>query len=56
MYWQSKGLKNIEIAAALGVPADRVHRERYKAVVDLRRALGEFIRDQHRNKTWKKDR
>ncbi|MFI0220066.1 RNA polymerase sigma factor [Streptomyces lydicus] len=56
VYWQSKGLKDIEIAAALGIPADRVHRERHKAVVDLRRALGEFIRDQHRNKTWKKDR
>ncbi|MGW1787735.1 RNA polymerase sigma factor [Streptomyces tubercidicus] len=56
VYWQSQGLKDIEIAAALGIPADRVHRERHKAVVELRRALGEFIRDQHRNKTWKKDR
>ncbi|MFE6741868.1 RNA polymerase sigma factor [Streptomyces tubercidicus] len=56
VYWQSQGLKDIEIAAALGIPADRVHRERHKAVVELRWALGEFIRDQHRNKTWKKDR
>ncbi|MFG2097202.1 RNA polymerase sigma factor [Streptomyces sp. NPDC048612] len=53
---QSQGLSDIEIAAALGIPAGRVHRERHKAVVELRRALGEFIRDRHRNKTWKKDR
>ncbi|MFJ9472521.1 RNA polymerase sigma factor [Streptomyces caniferus] len=56
VYWQSQGLTDIEIVAALGIPADRVHRERHKAVVELRRALGEFIRDQHRNKTRKKDR
>ncbi|MGA5564734.1 RNA polymerase sigma factor [Streptomyces platensis] len=51
VYWQSQGLRDIEIAAALGVPAERVHRERHKAVVELRRALGDFIRDQHRNKS-----
>ncbi|MGW2918201.1 RNA polymerase sigma factor [Streptomyces angustmyceticus] len=56
VYLQSQGLSDIEIAAALGIPAGRVHRERHKAVVELRRALKEFIRDQHRNKTWKKDR
>ncbi|MCX4826016.1 sigma-70 family RNA polymerase sigma factor [Streptomyces sp. NBC_01142] len=55
---QSHGLTDIEIAAALGVRADRVHRERHKAVVELRTVLVKFIRDQHRNRTrcLKKDR
>ncbi|NBE55305.1 RNA polymerase sigma factor [Streptomyces boluensis] len=48
---QSLGLTDIEIAAALGMRADRVHHERHKAVVDLRRALGDFIRDRHRSRT-----
>ncbi|MGW9080692.1 RNA polymerase sigma factor [Streptomyces kronopolitis] len=56
VYWQSQGLNDIEISAALGIPAARVHRERHKAVVDLRRALVKFIRNQHRYKTWEKDR
>ncbi|MFM9373336.1 RNA polymerase sigma factor [Streptomyces sp. Da 82-17] len=46
---QSRGLTDIEIAAVLGMRADQVYRERHKAVVDLRRALVEFIRDRHRN-------
>ncbi|MCT9092499.1 sigma-70 family RNA polymerase sigma factor [Streptomyces sp. ASQP_92] len=47
---QSQGLTDIEIAAALGVGAARVHRERYNAVLDLRRALAEFIRHRHQKK------
>ncbi|MFC7307076.1 RNA polymerase sigma factor [Streptomyces monticola] len=55
---QSRGHTDLEIAAILGMRADQVYRERYKAVVDLRRALRDFIRDQHQNKTrcLKKDR
>ncbi len=47
---QSQGLTDMEIAAALGVGAARVHRERYNAVLDLRRALAEFIRHRHQKK------
>ncbi|MEV7617534.1 sigma-70 family RNA polymerase sigma factor [Streptomyces sp. NPDC089799] len=55
---QSQGLNDIEIAAALGIRADRLHRERHNAVVELRGALRAFIRDGHRKATgrWKKDR
>ncbi|MFF4583775.1 hypothetical protein ACFY15_36320 [Streptomyces sp. NPDC001373] len=55
---QSQGLDDIEIAAALGIRADRLHRERHNAVVELRGALGAFIRDGHRKASgrWKKDR
>ncbi|WP_405827208.1 MULTISPECIES: RNA polymerase sigma factor [unclassified Streptomyces] len=55
---QSQGLDDIEIAAALGIRSDRLHRERHNAVVELRDALGAFIRDGHRKTTQrrKKDR
>ncbi|THA49409.1 RNA polymerase sigma factor [Streptomyces sp. A1136] len=45
---QIQGLTDVEIAAALGIRADRLHRERHKAVVELRHALCAFIRDAHR--------
>ncbi|MEV6399212.1 sigma-70 family RNA polymerase sigma factor [Streptomyces sp. NPDC051907] len=48
---QSLGLTDVEIAASLGISADRVHRERHKAVVELRHALVKFVRNRHRNKT-----
>ncbi|WP_438295914.1 RNA polymerase sigma factor [Streptomyces sp. HUAS TT7] len=54
---QSQGLTDIEIAAALGIGAARVHRERYNAVIELRRALSAFIRHRHQKKTrLRKDR
>lgn len=51
VHLQSCGLTDVEIAAALGIRADRVHRERHKAVVELRCALVTFIRNRHRNRT-----
>ncbi|MEU9088203.1 hypothetical protein [Streptomyces sp. NPDC048357] len=55
---QSQGLDDIEIAAALGIRSDRLHRERHNAVVELRNVLGVFIRDGHQKPTQrrKKDR
>ncbi|MGW6862456.1 RNA polymerase sigma factor [Streptomyces xanthophaeus] len=55
---QSQGLDDVEIAAALGIRADRLHKERHNAVVELRDALRAFIRDGHRKSTrrLKKDR
>lgn len=56
---QSQGLSDGEIAASLGMRTDRLHRERYKAVLELRGALVAFIRDEHRKKATrcvKKDR
>ncbi|MEU7114606.1 sigma factor [Streptomyces sp. NPDC046182] len=55
---QSQGLSDGEIAASLGMRTDRLHRERYKAVLELRDALVAFIRDEHRKTTrcLKKDR
>ncbi|MDT9687194.1 sigma-70 family RNA polymerase sigma factor [Streptomyces sp. P9(2023)] len=55
---QSQGLSDVQIAASLGMRADRLHRERHKAVRELRDALDAFIRDEHRKTTrcLKKDR
>ncbi|MFG2639551.1 RNA polymerase sigma factor [Streptomyces sp. NPDC048370] len=55
---QSQGLSDVQIAASLGMRTDRLHRERHKAVAELRDALGAFIRDEHRRTTrcLKKDR
>ncbi|WP_406346891.1 RNA polymerase sigma factor [Streptomyces sp. NBC_00648] len=47
---QSKGLSDAEIAAALGIPARRIHNLRNKAIAYLRRKLTEHIRDGHRRK------
>ncbi|MGN9760171.1 RNA polymerase sigma factor [Streptomyces sp. SD31] len=55
---QSQGLDDTQISAALGITPDRIHRDRYAAVSELRSKLGKFIRDGHRKKTRrsKKDR
>ncbi|MEU4269891.1 sigma-70 family RNA polymerase sigma factor [Streptomyces sp. NPDC026092] len=55
---QSQGLSDVQIAASLGMRTDRLHKERHKAVTELRDALGAFIRDEHRRTTrcLKKDR
>jgi RNA polymerase sigma-70 factor (ECF subfamily) len=55
---QSQGLDDAQISAALGIAPDRIHRDRYAAVSELRSELGNFIRDGHRKKTSsaKKDR
>lgn len=55
---QSQGLSDVQIAASLGMRTDRLHRERHKAVRELRDALDVFIRDEHRKTTrcLKKDR
>jgi RNA polymerase sigma-70 factor (ECF subfamily) len=55
---QSQGLDDAQISAALGIARDRLHRDRYAAVSELRSKLGKFIRDGHRKKTRraKKDR
>ncbi|MFK8911810.1 RNA polymerase sigma factor [Streptomyces sp. YS-3] len=45
---QSKGLSDAEIAAALGIPARRIHNLRNKAIAYLRRKLTGHIRDGHR--------
>ncbi|MEV6002197.1 sigma factor [Streptomyces griseomycini] len=48
---QSQGLDDAQISAALGIAPDRIHRDRYAAVSELRSKLGSFIRDGHRKKT-----
>ncbi|MFD7978785.1 RNA polymerase sigma factor [Streptomyces sp. NPDC059071] len=55
---QSQGLDDAQISEVLGIGADRLHRDRYDAVSELRGELGKYIRDGHRNKTRrvKKDR
>ncbi|MEU6896231.1 hypothetical protein ABZ934_31705 [Streptomyces sp. NPDC046557] len=55
---QLQGLTYVEIAAALGIRTDRLHRERHNAVVELRHALKAFIRDAHRKSSGrgKRDR
>lgn len=55
---QSRGLTDVEIAAALGIPARRLHNLRNKAVEYLRRKLTGHIRDGHRKKksNGRKDR
>ncbi|KUL37255.1 hypothetical protein ADL12_18260 [Streptomyces regalis] len=55
---QSQGLDDAQISAALGIAPDRIHKDRYAAVSELRNELGKFIRDGHRKKTQraKKDR
>ncbi|MBJ6613929.1 sigma-70 family RNA polymerase sigma factor [Streptomyces sp. I4(2020)] len=55
---QSQGLDDVQISKALGIAPDRIHRDRYAAVSELRRELGKYIRDGHRKKTprAKKDR
>ncbi|MCK7627374.1 RNA polymerase sigma factor [Streptomyces sp. RS10V-4] len=45
---QSQGLDDAEIAAALGIPARRLHNLRNKAVAQLRSMLAGHIRDGHR--------
>ncbi|MFC8763362.1 RNA polymerase sigma factor [Streptomyces sp. NPDC057193] len=47
---QSQGLNDTQISKVLGIGADRVHRDRYMAVVELRGRLGGHIRDGHRKK------
>ncbi|MFD3567369.1 RNA polymerase sigma factor [Streptomyces sp. NPDC058667] len=47
---QSQGLNDTQISKVLGIGADRVHRDRYMAVVELRGRLGGYIRDGHRKK------
>lgn len=53
---QSKGLSDAEIAAALGIPARRIHNLRNKAIAYLRRKLTGHIRDGHRKLRARKDR
>ncbi|MDG4860020.1 sigma-70 family RNA polymerase sigma factor [Streptomyces sp. T-3] len=48
---QSRGMTDLEIATVLGMRADQVYRDRHKAVVELRRALADFIRGRHRSNT-----
>ncbi|WP_234358574.1 RNA polymerase sigma factor [Streptomyces sp. NRRL B-24085] len=45
---QSLGLDDAQISAVLGIARDRIHRDRYAAVSELRNELGTFIRDGHR--------
>jgi RNA polymerase sigma factor (sigma-70 family) len=45
---QSQGLDDAQIAASLGIAPDRIHRDRYAAVSELRSELSKFIRDGHR--------
>ncbi|QPK50970.1 hypothetical protein H4W23_40175 [Streptomyces gardneri] len=47
---QSQGLNDAQISKVLGIGADRVHRDRYMAVIELRGRLGGYIRDGHRKK------
>ncbi|WP_329625948.1 hypothetical protein OG357_38590 (plasmid) [Streptomyces sp. NBC_01255] len=47
---QSQGLNDTQISKVLGIGADRVHRDRYMAVIELRGRLGGYIRDGHRKK------
>ncbi|MFE9481334.1 RNA polymerase sigma factor [Streptomyces spororaveus] len=54
---QSQGLSDVEIAAALGIPATRLHRLRNKAIAHLRRKLTGHIREGQRRKSLgRKDR
>ncbi|MGW2016781.1 RNA polymerase sigma factor [Streptomyces sp. NPDC001927] len=57
---QSQGLNDNQISKVLGIGPDRVHRDRYDAVIELRGELGKYIRDGHRKKKTtrrvKKDR
>jgi RNA polymerase sigma factor (sigma-70 family) len=55
---QSQGLNDAQISAALVITPDRIHRDRYAAVSELRSELGKYIRDGHRKKAprTKKDR
>ncbi|PWJ05473.1 hypothetical protein DKG34_22170 [Streptomyces sp. NWU49] len=55
---QSQGLTDAQISELLGMVPDRIHRDRYAAVSELRSELGTLIRDGHRKKTRraKKDR
>ncbi|MGW7130121.1 RNA polymerase sigma factor [Streptomyces bobili] len=53
---QSQGLDDAQISATLGIAPDRIHRDRYAAVSELRSELGEFIRDGHRKKTQRAKR
>ncbi|MEU9298510.1 sigma factor [Streptomyces sp. NPDC048266] len=48
---QSQGLEDPEIAKALGIAADRLHKDRSAAVSELRSELGKHIRDGHRKQT-----
>lgn len=48
---QSQGLEDPEIAEALGIAADRLHKDRSAAVGELRSELGKHIRDGHQKQT-----
>ncbi|MFE5484102.1 RNA polymerase sigma factor [Streptomyces sp. NPDC056527] len=48
---QSQGLSDTQISKVLGIGTDRVHRDRYTALIELRGRLGGYIRDGHRKKT-----
>lgn len=57
VHLQSQGLDDAQISAALGIAADRIHRDRYAAVSELRSELSQFIRDGHKKtRRAKKDR
>ncbi|WP_327389011.1 RNA polymerase sigma factor [Streptomyces sp. NBC_01207] len=58
VHLQSLGLTDVEICAAMGIRTDRLYRERYNAVTELRETLATHIRDGHQKKTRheKKDR
>ncbi|MFH8254227.1 RNA polymerase sigma factor [Streptomyces roseolus] len=47
---QSQGLNDKQISKVLGIDADRIHRDRYMAVTELRGRLESYIRDAHRKK------
>ncbi|MBT2439969.1 sigma-70 family RNA polymerase sigma factor [Streptomyces sp. ISL-36] len=51
---QSQGLNDKQISKVLGIGTDRVHRDRYTALIELRGRLGGFIRDGHRKKTTRR--
>ncbi|MEU6482484.1 sigma-70 family RNA polymerase sigma factor [Streptomyces sp. NPDC046887] len=47
---QSQGLTDPQIAERLDIPKARVHRDRYRALIDLRRRLAGHIRDGQGNR------
>ncbi|MFC9268733.1 RNA polymerase sigma factor [Streptomyces zhihengii] len=49
--FQSQGLPDEEIADLLGIPKDRLHKDRHAAVGELRNRLGEHIRNGHHKNT-----
>ncbi|MEU7124410.1 RNA polymerase sigma factor [Streptomyces zaomyceticus] len=51
---QSQGLDDRQVSEVLGIETDRVQRDRYSALIELRGRLGGYIRDGHRKKTTRR--